>query len=226
MGANRALAGPTFDPISYLTAAEQKYSPIQYKSISGDASSSFTSPLLAGTKMGITTPYSAPKDASGNFLNFGEDPTTASPSQEYRDWGTWGEDKKTGYAYGGTISPRTFTSSGVDPMNPMGGAPASQYGLASLEKGGTAGNAPVEGYLDGPGDGMSDSIKATIDGKQPARLADGEFVIPADVVSGLGNGSSKAGAKVLYAMMDRVRQARTGNPKQGKEINPNKLLPA
>ena len=113
-----------------------------------------------------------------------------------------------------------------DAMNPMGGAPASHYGLASLEKGGATEDAPIEGYLDGPGDGMSDSIKATIDGKQPARLADGEFVIPADVVSGLGNGSSKAGAKVLYAMMDRVRQARTGNPKQGKEINPNKLLPA
>lgn len=112
-----------------------------------------------------------------------------------------------------------------DAMNPMGGAPASHYGLASLEKGGTTRDAPIEGYLDGPGDGMSDSIKATIDGKQPARLADGEFVIPADVVSGLGNGSSKAGAKVLYAMMDRIRKARTGTAKQGKEINPNKFLP-
>jgi hypothetical protein len=110
-------------------------------------------------------------------------------------------------------------------MNPMGGAPAAHYGLASLEKGGAASDAPVEGYLDGPGDGMSDSIKATIDGKQPARLADGEFVIPADVVSGLGNGSSKAGAKVLYAMMDRIRKARTGTAKQGKEINAEKFLP-
>ena len=112
-----------------------------------------------------------------------------------------------------------------DAMNPMGGAPAAHYGLASLEKGGATEDAPIEGYLDGPGDGMSDSIKATIDGKQPARLADGEFVIPADVVSGLGNGSSKAGAKVLYAMMDRIRKARTGTAKQGKEINPNKFLP-
>jgi hypothetical protein len=72
---------------------------------------------------------------------------------------------------------------------------------------------------------MSDSIKATIDGHQEARLADGEFVIPADVVSHLGNGSSKAGAKQLYSMMDRVRKARTGNPKQGKQINPNKFTP-
>jgi hypothetical protein len=82
------------------------------------------------------------------------------------------------------------------------------------------------GYLNGQGDGMSDSIPATIEGKQPARLADGEFVIPADVVSHLGNGSSKAGSKRLYAMLDKVRHARTGNKKQGKEIKAEKYLPA
>jgi hypothetical protein len=81
-------------------------------------------------------------------------------------------------------------------------------------------------FLSGGGDGMSDSIPATINDKQPARLADGEFVIPADVVSHLGNGSSKAGAKQLYSMMDKIRKARTGNPKQGKQINPRKYLPA
>jgi len=82
------------------------------------------------------------------------------------------------------------------------------------------------GYLDGAGDGMSDSIPATIEGKQPARLADGEFVVPADVVSHIGNGSSKAGSKRLYAMLDKVRKARTGHTKQGKQINPNQYLPA
>jgi hypothetical protein len=81
-------------------------------------------------------------------------------------------------------------------------------------------------FLSGGGDGMSDSIKANISGKQEARLADGEFVIPADVVSHLGNGSSKAGAKRLYSMMDKVRVARTGNKKQGKQINPMKYMPA
>jgi hypothetical protein len=80
--------------------------------------------------------------------------------------------------------------------------------------------------LKGPGDGMSDNIPATIGGKQPARLADGEFVVPADVVSHLGNGSTDAGAKQLYSMMDKVRQARTGTKKQGKEINPKKYLKA
>jgi hypothetical protein len=82
------------------------------------------------------------------------------------------------------------------------------------------------GYLNGAGDGMSDSIPATIEGKQPARLADGEFVVPADVVSHLGNGSSKAGSKRLYTMLDKVRHARTGNKKQGKEIKADKYLPA
>ena len=79
--------------------------------------------------------------------------------------------------------------------------------------------------LKGPGDGMSDDIPATIADKQPARLANEEFVIPADVVSHLGNGSSESGAKVLYEMMARIRKARTGNPKQGKQIDPHKLMP-
>jgi hypothetical protein len=73
---------------------------------------------------------------------------------------------------------------------------------------------------------MSDNIPATIGGKQPARLADGEFVVPADVVSHLGNGSTDAGAKQLYAMMNRVRKARTGNQKQGKQINAAKYVAA
>jgi len=80
--------------------------------------------------------------------------------------------------------------------------------------------------LKGPGDGMSDSIPAKIGGKQEARLADGEFVIPSDVVSGLGNGSTDAGAKHLYKMMDKVRHARTGRKSQGKQIKSEKYLPA
>jgi len=79
--------------------------------------------------------------------------------------------------------------------------------------------------LKGPGDGMSDSIPGVIGGKQPARLADGEFVVPADVVSHLGNGSTDAGAKRLYSMMDNIRQARTGKKKQAPEINVDKYLP-
>ena len=80
--------------------------------------------------------------------------------------------------------------------------------------------------LKGPGDGMSDSIPASIANKQPARLADGEFVIPADVVSHLGNGSTDAGAKQLYAMMDKVRKARTGKKKQAPAVKANRYMPA
>ena len=81
-------------------------------------------------------------------------------------------------------------------------------------------------YLDGATGGMADKVPASIEGVQEARLSDGEFVIPADVVSHLGNGNSDAGAKVLEGMMSRVRKERTGNSKQGKQINPKKFLPA
>lgn len=81
-------------------------------------------------------------------------------------------------------------------------------------------------FLQGDGDGMSDSIPAVIGDKQPARLADGEFVVPADVVSHLGNGSSKAGAQRLHAMMDRVRQERTGKKRQAPEIRSERFMPA
>lgn len=97
---------------------------------------------------------------------------------------------------------------------------------------GGGGISDLGGYSDGgrmlkgPGDGMSDSIPAQIGGKQPARLADGEFVVPADVVSHLGNGSTDAGAKQLYKMMDRIRSARTGKKKQAPEVNPGKAMPA
>jgi hypothetical protein len=99
---------------------------------------------------------------------------------------------------------------------------AAQGGIMSLGGYAAGGNPRL---LKGPGDGMSDNIPATISGKQPARLADGEFVVPADVVSHLGNGSTEAGAKKLHQMMTNVRKARTGNPKQGKQINPNKYMP-
>ena len=83
------------------------------------------------------------------------------------------------------------------------------------------------GYLEGGGvgDGMSDDIPATIDQEQPAALSEGEFVIPADVVSHIGNGSSNAGARRLYDMMATIREARTGNSKQGVEIEAEEYMP-
>jgi hypothetical protein len=133
------------------------------------------------------------------------------------------------YAMGGAVNPRDdetnlpnqtpmqrFENNGL--MSMIGNtAPQQMYAAGGIASG---------RFLSGGGDGMSDSIKASINGSQEARLADGEFVIPADVVSHIGNGSSKAGAKQLYSMMDRVRQARVGNKKQGKQINPRKFLAA
>ena len=105
----------------------------------------------------------------------------------------------------------------VDPNNFVGG-------VATMAGGGIA-NAGQGYYLGGATDGMADLVPASIDGQQEARLSDGEFVIPADVVSHLGNGNSDAGAKQLHSMMDTVRKARTGREEQGIQIDPNKFMP-
>ncbi len=111
----------------------------------------------------------------------------------------------------------------LNPAMVKRGAQGGIMGADSSLGGYAAGGNPR--LLKGPGDGMSDDIPATIANKQPARLADGEFVIPADVVSHLGNGSTEAGAKQLHGMMDKVRTARTGRKSQGKQINPKKFMP-
>jgi hypothetical protein len=90
-------------------------------------------------------------------------------------------------------------------------------GIAQLAKGGR--------YLSGDTDGMADELQTSIDGEQAAALSHGEFVIPADVVSHLGNGNSEAGADKLYQMMAHIRKARTGSEKQGREIDPDKFIP-
>jgi len=118
---------------------------------------------------------------------------------------------------------------GEESANVREGRPASEViqdkPVPQYAAGGITGLAQGR-YLGGPTDGMADKLKAQIDGKQEARLSHGEFVIPADVVSHIGNGNSEAGAKRLYSMMDRIRTARTGTAKQGKQINPNKFMPA
>ena len=98
--------------------------------------------------------------------------------------------------------------------------------VANMAAGGLASLPPKGYYLGGATDGMADQVPASIDGTQEARLSDGEFVVPADVVSHLGNGNSSAGAKQLYDMMDRIRKARTGTEQQGKQVNPTKYTPA
>ena len=105
----------------------------------------------------------------------------------------------------------------------------------AMATGGLSDTYNLGGYSDGgrllrgPGDGVSDSIPATIGHKQPARLADGEFVVPARIVSELGNGSTEAGARRLYAMMDRIQKARgstVGKGKVAKNSRAEQYLPA
>ena len=116
------------------------------------------------------------------------------------------------------VEPPVNTTAPAPP--PVGMAPPVQ----AMAAGGIA-SAHNGYYLGGKTDGMADDVPATIDGTQEARLSDGEFVIPADVVSHLGNGNSDAGADQLHGMMDNVRMERTGNSEQGKQIDPNKFMP-
>jgi hypothetical protein len=175
----------------------------RFAEITGDSALSSVGVPAAGLAMSALTP---PTAMPAGEMSFDLGPFT--PLSELRR-----QDEKMGYAGGG-----------IAVLNPMHGMFDARNGMP--EYGEPKKEYKKGGYLDGPGDGMSDDIPATIEGKQPARLADGEFVVPADVVSHLGNGSTKAGAKRLYAMMAKVRTARTGNAKQGKQIDPNKYLPA
>ena len=146
------------------------------------------------------------EEYSGPLSRFKYNPDSYRPSS-YADGGI------TSLGYGGYDQ-----MVGEEPMYMSNMAAGGIANLGSYSDGGR--------MLKGPGDGMSDSIPASISGKRPARLADGEFVVPADVVSHLGNGSTDAGAKQLYAMMDKVRKARTGRKAQGREINPRQYMAA
>ena len=186
------------------------------------ATTTTTKPGATGT----ATPYIPSNFNLGGFGNlFGGGYGTTSPDAS-------GPANVPSYSWDPATQTYTQTNSGYGGGG-GGGGKAAGGGIASLNSfsgGGTTLGSYSDGgrLLKGPGDGMSDNIPAHIAGAhpQPAALADGEFVIPADVVSHLGNGSTDAGSKVLYKMMDKVRRARTGNPEQGRQINPNKFIPA
>jgi len=129
----------------------------------------------------------------------------------------------------GKVVPRRPGSGGITYFKPTTYTKAAEGGLMdgfpseNIIRMNEGGISSLGGYSDGgqllkgPGDGVSDSIPATIGEKQPARLADGEFVIPARIVSELGNGSTEAGARKLYAMMERIQKSR------GKTVGKNKV---
>ena len=105
------------------------------------------------------------------------------------------------------------------------GGAVNKKGIASLMEGHLGSYSDGGRLLRGPGDGVSDDIPATIGNKQPARLADGEFVIPARIVSELGNGSTEAGARKLYAMMDRIKKARRSTKDIAADTKTDRYLP-
>ena len=190
----------------------------------------------ASMLQGLNAP-GMPEDKSKPFFKY--NPKKFRPSFYAAEGGVVPDTNE--YATGGGIA--NLYTSGHGPLDQaadgiqqvpnqqdLSSVPAAGYLGQSVKMMASGGISDLGGYSDGgrllkgPGDGMSDNIPASISGKQPARLADGEFVVPADVVSHLGNGSTDAGAKQLYAMMDRVRHARTGNKKQGKQVNPRKVM--
>ena len=122
----------------------------------------------------------------------------------------------------GTIISSTYNRSYFDYLLNLAGKKFTPNGT----KAGGAISLAGGGYLGGSTDGMADQINTSIDGQQPAALSDGEFVLPADVVSHLGNGNSGAGADMLYSMMSDIRKDRTGTTKQGTQIDPNSYLPS
>ena len=213
----RGIVPGTYDPMRRPGSSGQRYfSDIEYVSNVEDPNAQRTANLAAQARRN--------EQAAGlQALNVGnlarqERPATFLPPAE----------TPAGIA---TVTPNQTT--GVQRLYDLlaeyiQGTQLQPYGYGEetqmMAQGGLASVAPQGMYLGGPTDGMADQIPATVDNRQPAALSDGEFVIPADVVSHLGNGNSDAGATQLYGMMDRVRKARTGSTEQGKQINPNKFL--
>ena len=186
---------------------------MNYASNNTLATAAAFAPVIAGA-MAPPKEKEIPEDTDpGTEYDF--DPGTANPMPDYDPQGR-------GQRYfNPRYTPRTtsrFARGGI-----ADGLSSAESHLGSYSAGGRG------RLLRGPGDGVSDSIPATIGGKQPARLADGEFVIPARIVSELGNGSTEAGAKQLYAMMDRIQRARrktTGKNKVAVNTKARKLMPA
>lgn len=200
----------------------------------------FTSSRFATDQAGLDAASTAAVDEAKGILS-GYTPTTEAQAQNpYTKPGVkalampW---EKSAATTGTTAAaPATTGASGVASLidspetalawykqnSPYGAAKPAE--TTTMAQGGIL-NMAKGRYLQGNTDGMADKLPAHIDNNQPAALSHGEFVIPADVVSHLGNGNSDAGAKKLYQMMDRIRMDRTGTKKQGRQINPDKYMP-
>ena len=169
-------------------------------------------------------------------LFFNPNPFQFNPTEAAKRYGPTPEEQAAGWAGYQQGLERLYQSLQPQPAIQFGtttGAGGSGSNTVAGGAGGGMGEDILAGrYLRGPGDGMSDSIEAYIEGGytgdqgEPAKLARNEFVIPADVVADLGNGSSDAGAEALYEMMDRIRMARHDTKEQPPAVDIEKILPA
>jgi hypothetical protein len=164
------------------------------------------------------------------FRQYDFDPITREfTAKEPSD--TWQDPYAAGAAAGGAINNIAAQNNYLANMS-RGGSTDTDINSYSGEPRYAQGGMPPDmggRFLKGPGDGVSDSIPATIGNKRPARLADGEFVVPARIVSELGNGSTEAGARKLYAMMDRIQKRRKKSIGKGRvavNSKAEKMLPA
>jgi hypothetical protein len=194
-----AMQIPSFDMMAY------SQQPMDFGSMGnyglGALGTTYQAPMFQAPSFDMTTPaFEMPTTSFSAPMTTGYDSTGVSAPQ---------------YGFG--------NSDVMYGQSMLGGNEANIFGFA---EGGSVQRAAAGKLITGDGDGMSDDIRANIDGNQEARLADGEFVIPADVVSHLGNGSTDAGADQLHAMMDRIRKARTGRTRQAPEVDPGEYLPA
>ena len=232
VGAPNQMQAPTAPPPTSTNLANSGYSynPIkqQYSQIAGTAPTESTD--------GASNPFSTDHRPVIGYTSTGEKiygeqsshPFGSGRGYVYAEGGDISEQHmaRGGSLHGALRPPPAFFQNGKYSFHPAkmyaeGGASQDEYNLGGYSDGGQ--------LLRGPGDGVSDSIPATIGNKQPARLADGEFVVPARIVSELGNGSTEAGARKLYAMMDRIQSARgktVGKGKVAKNSRSEKYLPA
>jgi len=196
-----------------------------------------------------------PATAHGDYYSYpeftqGYDPTGGESGQQYFNY-SYGTPTVTHYAEGGSISDEV--NNVMYPQSQLPSGAAGQYGNVSAvpvprevvgaqdavvnpftgaEGMAAGGIATLGGYSDGgrltqgPGDGVSDSIPASIGGRQPARLADGEFVIPARAVAEVGNGSTRAGAKKFYAMLKRIEKSSKGRSNIAANTRADRFMPA
>lgn len=199
------------------------------------------SAALQGAVSGTDTPSMFAFDpATGQLRNVGPRPDlqprldAASAFKNYFDTGSGGVDSGGGYSIGDQGGDAVGNTGGGPGTGAEGDAAYAHGGLSTLAMA-QGGQSHLGDYSDGgrllrgPGDGVSDSIPGVIGNKRPARLADGEFVVPARIVSELGNGSTEAGARKLYAMLDRVQKARgktTGKNRVAVNSRAEKMLPA